>query len=145
LPFRPSHQEKRRGLSIEYYNRKWNVAGNVLGTPGFHTVYERADGQPGSSQDRVIYKLGYPVNWDCRPGLPHDDPATLDLLRHGNYDTVSGATRWHDHIASHDLPPSLYLRGKPAWFGDLPWPPYGPDAPGALENKIPAQVRRAGR
>jgi len=34
----------------------------------------------------------------------------------------------------------LYLKEKPAWFGDLPWPPFGPDTD-FEKNKIPAQVR----
>ena len=38
------------------------------------------------------------------------------------------------------LPDSLYLKGRPAWFGDLTWPPFGPDAD-FENNKIPAQVR----
>jgi hypothetical protein len=38
------------------------------------------------------------------------------------------------------LPSSLYRVEKPAWFGDLAWPAFGPDT--AFEkNRIPAQVR----
>jgi hypothetical protein len=145
LGYEPPGLEDQVAVSLEYYNRKWNVVGNVLGTPGFHTVYERANGEPGSSTDRVIYKLGYSANWDCRQGLPYDDAATLDLFRHGNYDTVTGAPVWDEHVAGRDLPSSLYLEEKPTWFGKHPWPPYGPDVPNPLENQIPAQVRRWGR
>jgi hypothetical protein len=38
------------------------------------------------------------------------------------------------------LPKSLYLAEKPAWFGDLAWPAFGPDVD-FEKNKIPAQVR----
>jgi hypothetical protein len=38
------------------------------------------------------------------------------------------------------LPKSLYRKEKPVWFGDLGWPPFGPDA-NFEKKKIPAQVR----
>jgi hypothetical protein len=43
-------------------------------------------------------------------------------------------------LGGASLPKSLYLTEKPAWFGSLAWPAFGPDA--AFEkNRIPAQVR----
>ena len=126
-------------ISIEYYNRKWSVIGNVLGTAGYHTIYERKNGEPGQPTDRVIYKLGYEMNVNFRQP-PHDDLATMDLFRHGNWDAATRSVQWDSQIQDHDLPPSLYLKAKPSWFGDLPWPAFGPDIPG-LEGKIPAQVR----
>jgi hypothetical protein len=47
--------------------------------------------------------------------------------------------------ADHTLPPSLYLRARPAWFGETPLPAIGPDVTGGSEvaghaHKIPARV-----
>jgi hypothetical protein len=43
----------------------------------------------------------------------------------------------------HNLPASLYLSAKPSWWGNLAWPPFGPDI-SPMTNKIPAQVRYEG-
>jgi hypothetical protein len=45
-----------------------------------------------------------------------------------------------ESLGGVQLPKSLYLREKPGWFGDLNWPPFGPDTD-FEKNKIPAQVR----
>jgi hypothetical protein len=127
-------------VHISYYNRKCNVLGNILGTPGYHAIYERCNGEPDHPwADRAIYRLGYSFDkrWDPPP---YDDLATMDLLRHGNWDAASQSVKWDPNIADHNLPPSLYLAAKPSWFGDLPWPAFGPDAPG-MEGRIPAEVR----
>ena len=63
----------------------------------------------------------------------------MDLFRHGNWDAATEGVRWDPAIDSRDLPASLYLVKKPDWFGDLPWPVYGPDVEG-LEGMLPAQV-----
>ena len=138
----PGGRWDQSAVHIAYYNRKWNVLGNILGTAGYHTVYEHSNGESDDpSVDRVIYRLGYSL--DKSLGNPCDDPATMDLIRHGNWDAVTRSVKWDPNIAGHDLPRSYYLSGKPAFFGDLPWPAYGPDVPGSETNKMPAQVRYA--
>ena len=137
--YEPRDPNDHTPVGLEYYCRKWSMIGNVLGISGFHTLYEKADGEPGTPLERVIYKLGYRNNFACSQP-PYDDLKTLDLLRHGNWDAATGSVTWDPGIPDHDLPPSLYLKAKPAWFGDLPWPVFGPDVPG-LEKRLPAQVR----
>ena len=127
-------------VHISYYNRKCNLLGNTLGTPGYHTIYQRCNGEADRPWlDRAIYRLGYSSDNRQDPP-PYDGLATLDLLRHGDYDTVTDSIQWDPSIADHDLPPSLYLKEKPAWFGDLPWPAFGPGTAG-LDGKIPTEVR----
>ena len=54
---------------------------------------------------------------------------------------LQGQRRAGQRIARRrKLPNSLYLQEKPAWFGKLAWPPFGPDVD-FENNKIPAQVR----
>ena len=66
------------------------------------------------------------------------ESTVTDTLIHGNYE--NGSISWDPSISVHELPPSLYLESKPAFFGDTPWPVTGADiAPGS--GKIPAQQR----
>lgn len=73
-----------------------------------------------------------------------DSGITNTLFLHGNFDFVSGSTQWKNGV-SRTLPDSLYLASKPAWFGNLQWPPIGPDVntSASLTNApvIPAQAR----
>jgi hypothetical protein len=94
--------------------------------------------------------------------MANDPFAKASSMRWGNYDTVTAAARWNaSEVPSglslyanavppdHSLPNSFYLTSKPAWFstpfGNVPWPPIGPDVVGGqLLNgfafKIPAQL-----
>ena len=61
-------------------------------------------------------------------------------IRAGNYNYANNAVPESESLKGKKLPGSLYLEKKPAWFGNLNWPPFGPDTD--WENdKIPAQVR----
>ena len=68
-----------------------------------------------------------------------DDGTALRLLfRHANFDNVSNAVVYDRAIARRDLPDSLYLKAKPAFFGSLPWPwvdPAGTPRVGILPAK----------
>jgi hypothetical protein len=87
-----------------------------------------------------------PVNTDVLlfPGaggfqeLDLDVPATT-LLK-GNYNFSDNGVPASESLNGATLPPSLYLSTKPAWFGDLAWPPFGPDTD-FEQHTIPAQVR----
>jgi hypothetical protein len=43
-------------------------------------------------------------------------------------------------LGSDPLPNSLYLSGKPVWFGSLQWPPVNPSAPNAVRDKSKAYI-----
>jgi hypothetical protein len=58
----------------------------------------------------------------------------------GNFNYKDNAVPAAESLGGAKLPDSLYLKGKPAWFGKLAWPPFGPDTD-FENNKIPAQVR----
>ena len=79
--------------------------------------------------------------WLERSPLPADVKARL--LRHGNFDYATGSTQWDPKISDRHLPASLYHTSKPAFFGNAPWPPIGPDR-SPMVSKIPAQLRYAG-
>ncbi|MFL6500239.1 MAG: hypothetical protein ACJ8LL_05925, partial [Candidatus Udaeobacter sp.] len=76
---------------------------------------------------------------DCQQ-LDRNVKATI--LRHGNWDRVSKNVVWDDRISDQTIPNSLYLTMKPLWWGELPWPPIGPDRH-PMAGQIPAQQRFA--
>jgi hypothetical protein len=61
-------------------------------------------------------------------------------IRKGNFNYKDNGVPASEVPGNAKLPPSLYLRQKPAWFGDLIWPAFGPDT-GFESNSIPAQMR----
>jgi len=67
-----------------------------------------------------------------------------DTYRHGNYDYQSNSLKWDPSNTDHTIPSSLYLSGKPAFFGGLPWPAFGGDLSQGT-GTIPAKERFDGR
>ncbi len=61
-------------------------------------------------------------------------------IRRGNFNFKDEGVPESESLGGAALPKSLYLKDKPAWFGDLAWPPFGPDTQ-FEKNRIPAQVR----
>lgn len=119
--------------------------GNVLGEEGRMDgwIYEDpGDGATGSRSDAwrsggAIWRLGYdPGHWD----QVADPKVRSTVLRDGNFDYVTGEVRWDR--TPRPLPPSLYLKEKPAFFGDEPWPWVDPTGTRKL-GTLPAR-RRAG-
>ncbi|MBP7707444.1 MAG: hypothetical protein KA243_09385, partial [Candidatus Aminicenantes bacterium] len=47
---------------------------------------------------------------------------------------------WDPGIGSRDIPASLFYTTKPSYFGDLAWPPIGPDVSGMV-GTTPAKAR----
>jgi hypothetical protein len=63
---------------------------------------------------------------------------------HGSYDYIGNGIIWDPGNSDHALPNSLYLTGKPAWFGDRPWPPFDPSsisATAVAPTNLPAGYR----
>ena len=64
-----------------------------------------------------MWRLGYnPENWNAPP----DANVTGTVLRDGNYDYATNQVHWVN--GPQPIPTSLYLAGKPAFFGSNPWP-----------------------
>jgi hypothetical protein len=100
--------------------------GNVLGHRGMTGVYET---DPYGERNIIsIWKRGT------------DALLRSTLIRHGNYDYITNSTIWDESIAERDIPSSLYLDSKPAWFGSLDWPAIGPDVVG-YTKATPAKQR----
>ncbi|HZT70128.1 MAG TPA: hypothetical protein VFC10_10345 [Terriglobia bacterium] len=142
-------------------SRYFNIIGNVLGTPGYHTNYQ--DVEPsGSGYNNSIYALGWSGNGSTSSSVPDDPNVAKTLLRWGNYDVATGTVHWDTSEvpsglsqyanpvpSSQTLPASLFLSAKPSWWttswGTPPWPAIGPDVtggpgPGGHSYQIPAQL-----
>lgn len=75
-------------VHLESYSRFYNFLGNVLGYSGF-TKYQNLGGYDTTS----IYDL----NWGgsaSGDSIPNDSNVSRTLMRWGNWDNVTGATRW---------------------------------------------------
>jgi PKD repeat protein len=133
----PDNNDNLSAINITVTNRYWNIAGNVLGKAGFHHV---ADSLCTSAYvPAAVYEIG----WNNNSYSLINDPATVaTLYRHGNFDVANNAVVWNSTNADHVIPSSLYLSGRPAWFGDRPWPPFDPTAPTmAAVTNLPAGYR----
>jgi hypothetical protein len=153
-------------VQIWGYNRFANLVGNVLGTPGYHTVYEASAEATKGNPWRSIYLLGHTASGEGNSACcPYDPLVRATMLRWGNYDAATRGVRWlaaeiptrefpfvkGNPVPAHrTLPPSLFLTAAPpAWWatpwGVPPWPAVGPDVTGGEDptghaHKIPARL-----
>lgn len=145
-------------ISVRSNNRAFNIVGNVIGQPGYHSFYESyatstSSGVNGgdAASNLSIYELGWTGNGGAGTcaSPPICDPLVRStLMRWGNYDTVTGGTKWDSTEAApaavlyvkanfassyfsslaHTLPASLYYSSRPSWWPIAKaWPPVGPD------------------
>ena len=172
----PKAAENLIAVNIGRWNNYFNLVGNILGTSSFSSNGLFQPETPLGYEKPIIYKLGYPnmgnngftKTWG--PTTPPDytkqsanqprgDPAgggkslqerdlnvKNTMIRHGNYDYLNHAIAWDPAIADHAIPTSYFRTSKPAFFGNLAWPPFDPAAPpGAFNDanisRIPAGYR----
>ena len=101
-----------RAVGMDGWTHYHAYIGNVLQGGN---VYETT---PFSRNGRPIYQLGNNYgggggNWDNGYALAH-------IYRDGNWDNVTNDVVWVNGPV--DIPASFYLTGRPAFFGDYPWP-----------------------
>jgi hypothetical protein len=150
----PSQTETQAGISLYSNNRFFNVVGNVINT-GHATTYQTLQGH----NTDAIFELGW-QGTGSGVSVSSDPNVSRTLMRWGNWDSVNNATRFvaaevpsgmasfaNALPVSQTLPSSLYLAGRPAFFGSGLWPPIGPDVAGGNisgygghANKIPARL-----
>jgi PKD repeat protein len=143
-PERSTQLNNTFAVQIQATNWWMNIVGNVLGSVGWHNVYSISVTSPASDNDgaRSIYKFGFV---DDSGSTTFGDPkAQGTALIHANWDAVTstnGGIVWDPTISTHSLPASLYLSGKPSWWGNAPWPPFDPANPSASATNLPAAYR----
>jgi len=161
--------QQTSAIILEAYNRYFNIIGNVLGTPGYHTNYQVApvsagDGGNASLANKSIYSFGFSGNEGTRGGFNNDVTLLSTTMRWGNYDSVSNLVKFlplevptglslfaNPLPVSQVLPASLRLVSQPSFWstpwGTPPWPAIGPDVLGGNvpglgghANNIPARL-----
>jgi len=112
-------------VDVDHWNKNCNIVGNILGDSSWHTIRSKTAPTSGTSIERTVIKYGYVNAYGC-DATSYTAIGTLNLIEHGNYDTVSNSVVWDATITDHTIPSSLYLASKPAFFGNLNWPAYDP-------------------
>jgi hypothetical protein len=131
-----------RGAGLMLGSWWHSFIGNVIGEQGRMNgwVFEDSgDGTYGAGTiqwgSSAIWRLGYdPTHWEQAA----DPKVKSTVVRDGNFDYLTNQVRW-DRPAGV-LPASLYLRSKPAFFGNSPWPWVDPTGDTKL-GTLPARQR----
>ncbi len=132
----------RRAAGTDGYHREATYVGNVLlAGGGSNGTYEVNHQNGPMTSAAAVWRIGWGVDGG---GSNADDGTALALLyRHGNWDAVNGAVQWDATNDIREIPDSLYLRAKPAFFGDAEWPWIDPatSAAGDRVKILPAKAR----
>ncbi|HET7788160.1 MAG TPA: hypothetical protein VFL36_19470 [Myxococcales bacterium] len=132
-------QGNTRAAGLQEGHWWYSFVGNVLGTagqnPSPNTGYTYETTFPWNDSPVGMWRLGYNNdNWNAQP-----DPQVLStVVREGNFDYVTNQVHWSG--AAQTLPDSLYLSGKPAFFGSNPWPWVDPSGATKVAT-LPARAR----
>lgn len=146
-PLQLADQVNRRAIGLTRWSWWYTFLGNVLGYEGQQPVGQQLgfvyELRPNELTDGVrvpMWKLGYNGEDGSQPA---DAKVLATVIRHGNFDYVTGSVTWDAAISDRALPQSLYLREKPAFFGENPWPWVNPEAGTAAERTcvLPAKER----
>ena len=137
-------------VDLAQTTRYYNLVGNVIGsdqqkslgkwTPMVVAKQSRAY---YTSNNPYGYTFGYANLTDGGGDSKDTDAPYTTAIVHGDYDYVKGTFTWNPNIAQQNLPSSFYRTTKPAWFGTLAWPAFGPsptDPTTALVGNIPAKA-----
>lgn len=125
----------RFAVSVGDHHWWFSFVGNVLGTEGQTLL----PGQTAFVQEGVADGGTVPM-WTFGAGSADEATVRSRTLRHGNFDYVGNSVVWDPAIADRVLPASLYLKAKPAFFGDRPWPWVDPNGNPRL-HVLPARAR----
>lgn len=126
----------KRCAGAAAYSYWMSFVGNVLGAPG------EMDGWRYESSSMTVAAI-WLLGWDDVAPYPADPMVARTALRHGNFDYVTNTVTWHPGVADHDLPNSLYLDAKPAFFNagrGYAWPWVTPEAT-TKTHTLPAKAR----
>jgi hypothetical protein len=130
----PANRPKRAAGAM-CYTYWMTYVGNVLGQP------QRATKARGyvDDQARAPWRpTTWLMGWNDKAPYTVDTRVAATAIRDGNWDTLLGKQTWLNGSAG-PLPDSLYLTGKPAFFGSNSWPWVDPTT--GTTYTLPAQAR----
>jgi hypothetical protein len=124
------------GIWIDSKNVIMSMVANASGYSGLSAIWG-VESQTAIDGSSYVYRWGYSGN------NPYEvDAASRSSgVFHANWDSVTNGVVYDAGITNRTYPASLYLLSKPGWFGDLQYPPIGPDATGIYTNEIPSEYR----
>jgi hypothetical protein len=129
----PANGPKRAAGAMRY--SYWmTFVGNVLGQPQLKGARGYRDDEAKAPWRPTTWLMG----WNDKSPYTVDTQVAATAVRDGNWDTLLGKQTWLTGSAG-PLPDSLYLTGKPAFFGSNRWPWVDPTT-GATYT-LPAQAR----
>ena len=149
-----------RPMSWNYLATSNNSVGNVIGSTQLLSLLPMTNWliwEPGvvrEYQDVAYgYSFGFGGGGSGDPGTfpgDNDTPYTTGIIQ-GDYNYADSNTHWaaggyvDPGSYDHALSASMYLTGKPAWFGGTPFPAIGPDVTGGQDTSghvyaIPAEA-----
>jgi hypothetical protein len=119
-----------------------NVVGNVLGTGNVSARQQTVDASDCKTLTPFVYRFNYDAaKGYCEFPNPVDTQASGTTLLHENFDFATNAVA-RDPALPSQLPPSLYLTEKPAFFGSQQWPWVEADGSGGpVIGTLPAKAR----
>ncbi len=150
-----------RAVQFSYLATRNNFLGNLVGSAQMQSLTMNRRPIPQIEQveypDKRRYEMaqlwsfGYGSASDdgtgsgCGGGVPpcHRERVAESQFLHGNYSNLKRTVVWARGVNPF-LPPSLFLTGRPPWWGALPYPAVGPDViggrgPGGHSFGNPAQ------
>ena len=142
-----------RAIYVDGWQREMTSVGNVLGSPSFRPDYlilSPATGvNPVYGGVSSIYLLGsnaWELGTGCKPGADYMDDGQAESLfyRHLDFDYKTNSQYDNPSNPEKTLPDSLYLTGKPAFFGSRPWPWVDPAGATKVQTLPPRRVTMPG-
>jgi hypothetical protein len=138
-PLALTDAQNPRAIGLMEGHRWYSFVGNVLGAAGQNPSpshgYVLDAPFPWGDDPVGLWRLGYnPENWGAGP----DPNVTGTVIREGNFDYATNQVHWVN--GPQALPVSLYLSGKPAFFGTNPWPWVDPTGTVKVAT-LPARAR----
>ena len=117
-------------IIMRSYARAFNIVGNVMGQPGYHTQYQtyatsNSAGVGASAENTSIYTLGWALTGPtCGGGTatssPYCDSKVFStLMRWGNWDVVTNGTKWDSTEASPAAASYVNANFTSSYFGSL--------------------------
>jgi hypothetical protein len=135
------------------YHNQYTYLGSSSGSGNPATTDIYVLGATGNSGNVDTGITGFCLQPACTSHGSYDPQVSASLFRWGNYDLMNGANPLNTNDttgvrfvvsevpsgispyanavpSTQTLPVSLYLSGKPSWFGSIPFPPIGSDVTG---------------
>lgn len=119
------------------------IKGNVIGAPSLKSrgVVRKVVNPTSRAYDNPPYCFSYGYTSESTSGGTALTSPVGTLTEHGNWDVASETVVWDSNIPDRTLPNSMFLASKPAWFGNLTWPPIDPSRSSVSITNIPAGYR----